>query len=367
MIKPRLRRRDGRKVYDVRLRDPSGKVYGRTFETKKAAEGWQADERSARNSGHWIDPRLAATPYRKVAEDWLGSNPRKRASTMTRDRMIVRKHVLPALGDRPVASITRANILSLVKAWADYEPATINRMFATLRATFNHAMLLELIVRNPCHGIKRPTVLPRDAQILDADDIDRLAAAMGDQGPMVYLAALGLRWGEIAGLRVGRIDFLRQTITIAVQRTAADGSHMVEGEPKTKAGKRTISVPDWMTAMLADHLAARGLTGADADAHVFVTVKGNPLTYTNWWGDVWVPARALAGFPDLHFHDLRHTAATVMVTGGVDPKTAQARLGHRDLRTTLAIYAQVTEKSDREAAEKIGDRLRPRDRRAIDG
>jgi integrase len=73
-----------------------------------------------------------------------------------------------------------------------------------------------------------------------------------------------------------------------------------------------------------------------------------------------VPAKQAAGFPDLRFHDLRHTAATALVTEGVDLKTAQVRLGHADPRTTLRIYAQATDKADRAAAEKVGERFRPR-------
>ena len=81
---------------------------------------------------------------------------------------------------------------------------------------------------------------------------------------------------------------------------------------------------------------------------------------------MWVPAKTAAGFPGLRFHDLRHTAATGLVTEGVDLKTAQVRLGHVDPRTTLRIYAQATEKADRALAESVGERFRPRDRRGME-
>jgi integrase len=189
---------------------------------------------------------------------------------------------------------------------------------------------------------------------------------MGESGPMAYLAGvLGLRWAEIAGLRVGRIDFLRQTVRIDVQRTMVDG-HMVESEPKTQAGRRTVSAPGWLMHMLADHVASRELTGADAAAYVFVgRVSGEALHYDSWRANVWLPAREAAGFPELHFHDLRHTAASWLVAENVDVKTAQVRLGHTNPNVTLRLYAKAVEERDREAAEKVGERLRPRAPRGL--
>jgi integrase len=183
---------------------------------------------------------------------------------------------------------------------------------------------------------------------------------MGGDGSMLYLAVLGLRWGEIAGLRVGNIDFLKDTVTVVRQRTRGEKGRMVEQDPKTRAGRRSLSVPDWVTGMLAEHLASRGLTGSDTEADVFVSPGGGPLHYSNWRRRVWLPACTTCGVTSLTFHDLKHTAATVLVEVGVDVKTAQVRLGHADPRTTLGIYAQVTEQADRIAAERVGARLRPR-------
>jgi integrase len=82
------------------------------------------------------------------------------------------------------------------------------------------------------------------------------------------------------------------------------------------------------------------------------------LHYSNWRRRVWVPATAAAGLPGLHFHDLRHTATTALVEEGVDIKTAQTRLGLSE-QVMLRVYAQATERADREAAGRVGDRFRP--------
>jgi integrase len=359
MIKARVRMRDRRRVYDVRLRDPAGKVYTRTFETKREAEAFQDSERNARRKGAWVDPRLASTSLSVVADDWLQSDRTKKGGSIARDRSILNQHVLPVLGVKAVGAITRADIQKLVNGWAPhFAPSTIGRMYSCVRALFSFAELGELIVRSPCRNIRVPESAPRKAQILDGDDLARLAAAMGDTGLMIYLAALGPRWGEIAGLRVGKIDFLRSTITIATQRTRGERGAMVEQDPKSVRGSRTFTAPDWIMDLLADHLAARSLTGADSQELVFVTPNGAPMHYSNWRRRVWVRATEEAGFPGLHFHDVRKTAATTLVDEGVDIKTAQTRLGHTE-QVMLRVYAQATERADRAAAEKIGDRFRP--------
>jgi integrase len=317
--------------------------------------------------GGWIDPRLSATSLALVAADWLKADATKRPGSVARDVSILSIHILPVLGNRSVGAITRADIQNLVNVWiARYASSTVIRHYACMRTLLSYAESCELIVRSPCRNIRVPEASPRRAQILDGNDLERLARRMGDYGPMVYLAAFGLRWGEIAGMRVGRLDFLRHTVTVATQRTRGQKGRMVEQDPKTKAGRRSFTVPEWMMTMLAEHLASRGVNGGDPDALVFVSPTGAPLHYSNWRRRVWLPALQTAGFADLTFHDVKHTAGTVLLAEGVDVKIAQVRLGHANPQTTLRIYAQATERADRAAAEKVGDRLRPRDERVAE-
>lgn len=368
MIQSRVRKRDGRRVYDVRLRDHDGREYSKTFLTKREAEGFEAAERTALHRGTWVDPRLSAVQLRDVADRWLASSATKRPGSIARDRSILDNHVLPVLGAKPVGLITRSDIQRLVSSWGErHAAASTVRMYAVLRAVLGWAEDSELIARNPCRRIKLPQVAPRLPEILDADALGRLAKALGPYGAMAYLGAFGLRWGEIAGLRVARVDFLRQTVIIDRQLTRGLKGRMIEGDPKTKAGRRAaLALPDWLMAMLAEVLAQRGITASTPEAFVFTSPDGSGLHYSNWRTRVWLPARAAAGLPDLNFHDLKHTAGTALLDEGVSIKTAQARLGHANPRTTLAVYAQATAEADREAAKRLGERFRPRDGRGID-
>jgi integrase len=382
VIAVRVRKGDRRKVYDVRLRGPDGRVYTRTFETLREAKEFEASERADRARGRWVDPRRSGAPFSDAVASWMEANVHKRASSIERDRGIVVTHILPALGRRPLAAIAPAEIQRLVNTWNQHQaPSTVVREYAVLRAIFNHAVTTDLVVRGPCRGIRLPQAPPRESPLVTAADLENLARAMPGLEAMPYLGGvLGLRWAEVAALRVASFDFLRSTILIDRQWTRGKGGAMVSQEPKSRAGRRTLAVPDWLMAMVTDHLAGRGLTGADADEPVFVAPDGTQLHYSNWRQRVWLPATAQAGLNGLRFHDLRHTAGTALVSQGVDIKTAQVRLGHADPNITLRVYAQATQEADRAAAGRLGDLFRPgqsdpsdnssntipRDQRAID-
>lgn len=234
------RKTSGRVRYDVRLRDPAGKPYKRTFRTKREAEIFEARELADRSRGAWVDPRKADTTFGEVATYWLGSNPGKRPSGLARDESIVRVHLLPALEDRPIGAVTPRDVQGFVLAWsAKAAPRTVHRQYGVLRAILNTAVNLDLIARTPCRGVKLPAIEQRQSRIVTGDDLVRLGDALGPAlAPMVYLAAvLGLRWGECAGLRVGRMDFLRSTLSVAEQRTRGRAGEMVEGFPEVPGGQ----------------------------------------------------------------------------------------------------------------------------------
>ena len=352
-----IERRDttrGRR-YDVRYRAPDGrKRLAGTFRTLDAARAALRTIEGDLARGTWADPRLAAVPFGQVATDWLASNPGKRPSTRARDEIVLRLHVLPAVGATPVGELTPARIQQLVNGWAErYAPRTVHRHYETLRAVLNFALARDLIVRSPCRGIRLPRVEPRRRPPLDPDRVVALAEACGEEAPIVWLAVLaGLRWGEIAGLRVGALDLLAGTVTVREQHTRGERGQTWVGPPKSAAGHRTVAIPPVLVGMLAEHLARRGLTGADRDALVFTAGGGAPLDYANWRRR-WCRACEQVGIEGLTFHDLRAWHATALVGAGVDVRTAQARLGHSDPRLTLAVYAQASSAADRAAADRV--------------
>jgi integrase len=256
-----------------------------------------------------------------------------------------------------------------------------------LQSIINYAIRLDMLGRSPCRGINLPKVAPVRSHVVDAAELARLAKALGGvegMGPMVYLGAVqGLRWGEVAGLRVGRVD--TEASTVAVIETIVRGRRgsVGVGQPKSDAGRRTLALPRPLVEMLAVHMAAVGLTAEDREALLFTAPGGGPLRYTNWLRRSWYPATIATGlgqmvedaatgrrrYEGLGFHDLRRAAATGLVGAGVDVKTAQSVLGHTDARVTLDLYAQVVTEQQQAAADAMAARFlepTPRGRRGVE-
>ena len=231
----------------------------------------------------------------------------------------------------------------------------MRRQYDVVRAIFTAAVDDDRLVRSPCRNIKLPSIEQENRRVITPEELARLAARLGaDWSPMLHLGVvLGLRWGECAGLRVGRLDFSNRTLLVAEQLTRVRHGLTVSGPPKSVAGRRTLSVPAALMDLLADHISRRGLTVQDVDAYVFSMPEGGPLDYAHWRVRYWLPATRAVGLPWLTFHDLRRANATALVTAGVDLKTAQTRLGHSDPRLTLAVYAQATTAADRDAADRV--------------
>jgi integrase len=349
--------------YDVRYRTVAGDVRTRTFRGRRDAERFMATVEADKLRGDWVDPRLAKQSFADVARDWSSSNPRKRLSTVATESSYLKMHILPVFASRPIGRITRKEVQNAVNKWAEtLSPRTVRRVFETFNAILNYASLSDIIVRVPTRGVKLPQVRKLDRPLPSPERIAQLAAALEpDFGAFVYLGAvLGLRWGECAGLRVGRIDFVNSTLMVAEQITRGRGGEPIAGPPKSEAGIRTLAMPTPLAEMLASHLMRQGLSEADEDEYVFTMPDGGPLWYQNWRIRFWLPACKEVGLAGLGFHDLRRMNATGLVAGGIDVKTVQARLGHSDPRLTLAIYAQATTEADRAAADLLGARLMPR-------
>ena len=139
--------------YDVRLRTPDGQQYKRTFRTRKEAETFYAVEVADRSRGGWIDPRRSAVTFGEWAAEWFASDPGKRPSTLARDETILRLHLLPVFGRRPLGSLTQPEIQKIVSAWdRKLAPRTVRRQYDVLRAVMAAAVDADLLMRSPCPG-----------------------------------------------------------------------------------------------------------------------------------------------------------------------------------------------------------------------
>jgi integrase len=328
------------------------------FATKSDARAFLSAVESDIRRGVWVDPLAGRLRVWELAEEWLTSNPGKREATTAREELTLRLHVLPSTGEHRIERVTPPDVQRLVNSWGKaHAPRTVKRNYEVVRAMFGYAVRNDWLARTPCRNVSLPPVEDTRRYELTPEDVERIADHVPERyRPMVWLgAALGLRWSEVAGLRVGRLDLVGGRLSVAEALVRGTGGRNVFGPPKSKAGRRTMFMPDAIVVMIAAHVEHLRLS--DVDALVFTDDEGGPLRYSNWRRRVWIPSVNAAGCSGAGFHDLRRLNATTLVVEGIDVKTAQTRLGHADPRVTLAIYASAPASVDRAAADAIGARF----------
>ncbi|MGK5737615.1 tyrosine-type recombinase/integrase [Micromonospora sp. URMC 103] len=180
---------------------------------------------------------------------------------------------------------------------------------------------------------------------------------------LVLVTTFGcLRWGEVAALQRQDIDTAAGTIRVRQAYTELRGVGLVLGPPKSRAGRRTVSLPPAVVEVVRDHLAAE--VDDNLDAFVFTTESGRPI----WRGNLnklisWKANVARIGQPDLHFHDLRHTGNTLAARTGASTRDLMARMGHDSTQAAL-IYQHATAEADRAIAQALHDAVRADQKKA---
>ena len=350
--------------YRVRIVTPDGRRLSLgTYPTKRAAEVAYARSVADHADGKRANPSAVTTPtLADYAPGWVdtrltthGQPLRPRVRDLYADQL--RLHILPRLGTVRLAKLTTP----AVRDWhAELRgpdgpgASTAAKCYRLLRSILTTAVEDGLIPANPCTikgaGTERAPerTIPTVAQVHAlADAIDRRMRCL------VLLAAfVGLRKGELLGLRRRDIDLKAREITIAQQRQVDRHGRDLVGPPKTDAGLRTLALPAVLAAELESHLGR--FAQADAEGFVFTGVKGGPLA-PHVLQDAWSKARADVGLPDLHLHDLRHLAGTLAASTGAGTKELMYRLGHASQQAALR-YQHATQERDRAVADAL-DRL----------
>ena len=163
-------------------------------------------------------------------------------------------------------------------------------------------------------------------------------------------AYTGLRFGELGALRVDRLDMLKRSLRVVENLSEVQG-HLAVGPVKSKASRRTVTMPAFLVERLASHIA----TYPDDSGFVFSAPAGGPIRRTNFRRRHWLPAVRSTVGESVRFHDLRHSHAALLIAEGIHPKVIQERLGHASIKTTLDTYGHLFEGLDAEAADALDD------------
>jgi integrase len=284
---------------------------------------------------------------------WEATAVANRSTTRARDASYLRTHVIPAFGEREIGSITHLE----VQAWvaelsARRAPATVHLAAGLLSRSLVSAVDAALISSNPCDRVRLPRIEREEMRFLTPAEIERLASTIHPRYRALVLVGAygGLRIGELAGLRRGRIDVLRNGVDIAEICVEVSGK-ITFGQPKTRAGRRSVTLPFSVMATLNRHLAS--YTPADPTALVFTAPEGGPLRVPAWRRRQWAPAVEVAGLSPLRPHDLRHTAVALWIASGANPLEVSRRAGHTSTSFTLDRYGHLFPEADSALADRL--------------
>lgn len=352
-VERRVRTTDGKVSWQARWRDPAGASRKRTFTRKLDAERHLLGIESSKVSGTYVDAARSRVTLGAWAAQWLDGQVQLKASTLARYEGLLRVQVLPTWGSVPLSSVTHADVAAWVsRLVADgLAPSTVRQAHRVLALVLALAVRDGRLARNPADGVRLPRARKADKRFLSHDQVAALAGAAGDYALVVQvLAYCGLRYGELAALRVRRVDLLRRRLTIAESVTEV-GGRAVFSDPKSHQ-HRSVPVPRGLADQLTLQVAGKGPSDL-----VFTSREGHVLRLMNFRRRVFDPAASSVGLDGLTPHELRHTAASLAIASGANVKAVQRLLGHASAAMTLDVYSGLFDDDLDAVAARLDDSL----------
>lgn len=362
---------------DRRLR-PDGKPYwvvrwwdgpqqrSKSFDRRGDAEDYDAAMRADKRRGTFIDERDGRVTFGVYAKQWRESQAHRPGTAALYER-VLRLHVLPLWEKREIGSLRHTDAQRLLTSIGrTLKPNTARQVHAITRTIMRSAVADRLIPHSPFERISLPAVqVPRDRR---PPSVERIRGAVGDAdgrtAAIITLAfASGLRIGELLGLEVEHVDFLRRKeVRVAQQLIRVPGGARYIGPPKTPQSVRTVPLPQFALDTLAAYLAERPAEPVPVlrerkGEHVestarllFQAEKGGPANRTSLDAQL----KRLTG-DRLRPHDLRHAYASELVNGGIPERAVMEWLGHTPPGVTLRVYTHVLDDAAERARQVLTD------------
>ena len=300
---------------------------------------------------------------------WLeASRPSLSYNTWQRYEGLTRGHLIPGLGRLRLDRLSPGDVevFTAGRLKQGLSPRSVHHLRAVLRTALNRGIRWGMVQRNAAQLAEPVRTEHYDYRVLDPDGARRfLDSVAGDrlEGLWTVALALGLRQGEELGLCWPDVDFQAATLTIhhSLQWRKADPAKPAQpvlAEPKTERSRRTLILPAAVLRALREHrsrqLQERLLAGSrwQASELVFTNPWGRPLA-AGYVLQLFRRALAEAELPQMRFHELRHSAASLLIAQGVPLKVVSDLLGHSSIALTANTYGHVLEASRREAAEAM--------------
>jgi integrase len=278
------------------------------------AQRWLDEVTTSIVTGAYVASGAGRITFREYAEGWRAMQVHRPTTTVHVEGAL-RRRVYPVIGDQPLESIVPSDIQALVKRLEQtLAPPSVIVTYRYVSTIFRAAVRDRRIALTPCDGIRLPKNVRPPVTPMTTEEVQALSATIPERyRAMVVLAAgTGLRQGEIFGLTIDRVDFLRQTLTVDRQLVGMGGQAPTFGPPKTAASMRTLPLPDVVLEALAEHVRhfPPGPHGA------VCTGSDGQLLRRSAFGNLWRRVNTEAGVEGRTFHSLRHYYASLLIRHG---------------------------------------------------
>ncbi len=298
-------------------------------------------------------------------EDWLTvvlPSTNIRPSTVANYALVVRKHLVPALGHFWLDKLRPEDVQKFLnEKAASLSPRSVQNLRTLIGASLQHAQKWGYVTRNVARLTNPPRLERKEVVPLSPEAARRLlSACKTDRLYALYAVALaiGLRKGEVSALRWADIDFGAGTLRVTGTLKRMTGHGLVRDEPKTSRSRRTVPLPAVCLEALRSHRLAQAderLAQAERwqdSGYIFTTASGTPIDPRNL-SRQFLAACERAQLPPTRFHDLRHTCASLLLAQGVQPRVVMETLGHSGISITMDLYAHVMPHQQRDAADRM--------------
>ncbi|MUL49265.1 site-specific integrase [Mycobacterium sp. CBMA293] len=331
----------------ARYVDESGKEHAKGFTRKVDATKWLDDITSTIVTGTYVAPGAGAVTVGQMHTQWLKTQAHVKDSTKAARASAWTVHVRASWEATAVAEVQTSAVRAWVTALAEAgsEAPTIENALGVLRMVLGLAVEDRRLPRNPCDGVKAPRRKHSARAYLTHQQVDQLATTVARDGLVIrFLAYTGLRYGEMAALKVRDFDMLRRRVNIRESVTEVSGK-LTWSTPKNHE-RRSVPFPRFLLAELASRMEGKG-----RDDLVFSAPAGGVLRIATFRTRVFNPAvdklrgieqgEPTTDWPRPTLHDLRHTAASLAISAGANVKAVQTMLGHKSAALTLDTYADL--------------------------
>lgn len=357
------RRKDGRYAAAITLENRKRKTfYGKT--RKEVQDKLNTALHEHKQGMLATGPQQLLKVY---LEQWLEQvyKPSVKPNSYKHYSAVIRTHLIPSFGHIPVQKLTAAKVQAFYtqKLNEGAKPRTVIAIHAVLHRALEDAVKWGLVPRNVTKLVSLPHAERYEAQTLTVEQASRLLeTARGSRIEALLLVAIttGMRRGELLALHWDDVDLEKGVLYVRRTMSKIVGYGYKESEPKTRTGRRKVVLPGVAMEALKEHRLRQDQARLEAGEKW----HERGIVFSNKYGGFFDPDRLLlifdkvlreAGLPHMRFHDLRHSAATILLMSGVHPKVVQERLGHSTIAMTLDVYSHVLPSIQQEAADKMDD------------